>query len=396
MNSTPVLATGSAAYASANRKMLARMLWRATLVPRRRGLAALLAVVVAAAVSTAMMDLYVDAQAKLQKEFRGYGANIVVLAPSAAADAPLAGKQLALPPDALARVEAVLAGRGVAVPFAYTVASTSDGSPIVVAGTEMAFAQKLNRWWSVTAWPASPKTALLGERAAGIVLPQNQKNPQPFELWFQGRSIRLAPVGRLHTGAAEDSRIFIPLDDFSPWTGLQPNSIEIAASGSPEEINDIARRLSLALPEAQVRPVRQITEAEARVLGKTRTALLVSILLIIITAALCLLSTLTAWVLDQRRNFAVMKALGASERTLGAFFAAEAAFIGVIGAILGFVIGVGIAAWIGRVNFHAPVVPRLSVFPVILLASVAVALLAAVLPMALLARVQPARILKGE
>ena len=395
MNSTPLPASAAAAYASANRKMLARLLWRATLVARRRGLAALLAVVVAAAVSTAMMNLYTDAQAKLQKEFRGYGANIVVLAPSAA-DAPLADKQLPLPPDALARVESVLAGRGVAVPFAYAVASTNDGSPIVVAGTEMAFAQKLNRWWSVTAWPAAPKTALLGERAAGIVLPQSQKNSQPFELWFRGRSIRLAPVGWLRTGAAEDSRIFISLHDFSAWTGLEPNSIEIAASGSPAEISDIARRLSTVLPEARVRPVRQITEAETRVLGKTRAALLVSVLLIIFTAALCLLSTLTAWVLDQRRNFAVMKALGASERTLGAFFAAEAAFIGVIGAILGFVIGVGIAAWIGRVNFHAPVVPRLSVFPVILLASVAVALLAAVLPMALLARVQPATILKGE
>ena len=137
-------------------------------------------------------------------------------------------------------------------------------------------------------------------------------------------------------------------------------------------------------------------EAEARVLGKTRSALLAAAGLIIVTAALCVLATLMGWVFDRRRDFAIMKALGASERLLNSFFAAEAAALGIVGAIIGFVIGIGIAAWIGRVNFHAPVVPRLSVLPVVLLGSVAVALLSAALPIGLLRRVQPAIILRGE
>jgi putative ABC transport system permease protein len=64
--------------------------------------------------------------------------------------------------------------------------------------------------------------------------------------------------------------------------------------------------------------------------------------------------------------------------------------------VLGFVIGIGIAAWIGRVNFNAPVVPRLSVLPFVMAGSMAVALLSAMVPMSLLRRVQPAVILKGE
>ena len=48
---------------------------------------------------------------------------------------------------------------------------------------------------------------------------------------------------------------------------------------------------------------------------------------------------------------------------MNGFFAAEAAALGVVGALIGFVIGIGVAAWIGRVNFHAPVVPRFSVLP---------------------------------
>ncbi len=109
-----------------------------------------------------------------------------------------------------------------------------------------------------------------------------------------------------------------------------------------------------------------------------------------------MLATLTGWVFDRRRDFAIMKALGASEGMVSVFFAAEAAALGAVGALLGFVVGIGIAAWIGRVNFNAPVVPRLSVLPAVFVGSVGVALLAAILPMSLLRRVQPAIILKGE
>jgi putative ABC transport system permease protein len=91
-----------------------------------------------------------------------------------------------------------------------------------------------------------------------------------------------------------------------------------------------------------------------------------------------------------------MKALGASERLVSGFFAAEATALGAVGAVLGFVIGIGIAAWIGRVNFNAPVVPRLSVLPFVMAGSMTVALLSAMLPMSLLRRIQPAVILKGE
>ena len=111
---------------------------------------------------------------------------------------------------------------------------------------------------------------------------------------------------------------------------------------------------------------------------------------------LALLSTLTGWVFDRRRDFAIMKALGASDRLLNGFFAAEAAALGACGALIGFVVGVGIAAWIGRVNFHAPVGPRFNVLPVVLAGSIVVTLLAAVLPIWLLRRVQPAAMLRGE
>ncbi len=357
--------------------------------------------VVAAAVATAMLNLYVDVQAKLQREFRNYGANII-----------LVGKDgTSLPAGALAQVDSTLAGRGVAAPFGLIVARTSSGQPIVVVGTDFERVKQLNRWWSVSKWPAEnphPSTSsgqafsqiqgemghpsLVGVRALPLVSPKGQ----PFDLTFQGKALHVFPTGTVQTGAAEDSRIYISLSDFTSWTGVQPSTIEVAASGSSDEIAGVMTQLGQAIPVADVRPVRQIMEGEARVLGKTRATLLAAAALIILTAALCVLSTLMGWVFDRRRDSALMKALGASERLLNGFFAAEAAALGATGAIVGFLFGIGIAAWIGRANFHAPVVPRLGVLPVVLAGSMAVTLLSAILPISLLRRVQPAVILRGE
>jgi putative ABC transport system permease protein len=382
--------------------MFLRMLVRAAVLRRGRATSALFAMVVAAAVATAMLNLYVDVQAKLRREFRNYGANIIVVAKDEAS----------LPPGALSQVDSVLAGRGIAAPFGMVVARTGDGQAIVVAGADFERVRALDRWWSVSNWPSAVPTlrqaqgglsraenaremghpALIGVRALPAVAPNNQA----FDLSFQGRTLHVTPAGTVRTGAAEDSRIYVSLADFIAWTGVQPSTIEVAASGSPEEVATIISQLAGAMPSAEVRPVRQIMEGEARVLGKTRATLLAAAALIILTASLCVLSTLMGWVFDRRRDFAIMKALGASGRLLNGFFAAEAAVLGATGAVIGFLVGIGIAAWIGRVNFHAPVVPRFSVLPVVLAGSMAVTLLAAILPISLLRRVQPAVILRGE
>lgn len=362
--------------------MFLRMLVRAAILRRGRAAAALFAMIVAAAVTTAMLNLYVDVQAKLQQEFRNYGANVILVGRDGSS----------LPAGTLGKVDAALDGRGIAAPFGMIVARTSDGQPIVVTGTDFDRVRQLNRWWSVSQWPSGPQQALIGVRAVPVVAAKNQ----PFDLSFQGRTLHITPAGTVHTGAAEDSRIYISLADFVAWTHVEPSTIEVAAGGSAAEISATMKQLGEAIPFAEVRPVRQIVEGEARVLGKTRATLLAATALIILTAALCVLSTLMGWVFDRRRDFAIMKALGASGRLLNGFFAAEAAVLGAAGALIGFAAGIGVAAWIGRVNFHATVVPRFSVLPVVLAGSIVVTLLSAILPITLLRRVQPAVILRGE
>src|SRR5271165_345454 len=207
MSNAPRDLAASRAHAP-HTSMLLRMLVRAAVLRRGRALSALFAMVVAAAVTTAMLNLYVDVQAKLRREFRNYGANITLVGKDGAT----------LPPDALTRVDSVLAGRGIAAPFGLGVARTSGGQAIVVAGTDFERVRLLDRWWSVSAWPSAAAIptlrqaqgrlsraedaremghpGLIGVRALAAVAPKNQA----FDLSFQGHVLQVSPVGTVQTG----------------------------------------------------------------------------------------------------------------------------------------------------------------------------------------------------
>ncbi len=111
---------------------------------------------------------------------------------------------------------------------------------------------------------------------------------------------------------------------------------------------------------------------------------------------LCMVATFTGSVLERRKDFAVMKALGASNRTVNFLFASESALLALTGSIAGYILGCGIAFWIGKANFDAAILPQpLLLFPV-LLGSVVLALIASTAPLRLLQQIQPAGILRGE
>jgi putative ABC transport system permease protein len=278
------------------------------------------------------------------------------------------------------------------VPFAFAVAHSANGDAVVVAGTEMADVQRLNTWWLVSKWPSADDDALVGVKAEPHLGIANGG----FDLNFGRRIIHLKEASTVKTGAEEESRIYIPLSTFEHWTGIRPSLLEISTPGSSNEVRAAIAKLQSVFPNMRVRPVRQLLEAEGAVVTRMRSVMLASTLLITLTVALCVFSTLTSSVLERRRDFAVMKAIGSSQWTVNALFAGEALSIAIVAAVLGYALGSGLAAWISQANFHAAVPPQLNVLPLVILASVVVALVAAVLPLTQLQRIQPAGILKGE
>ncbi len=359
------------------------MLQRSLVHRRARSFSALVAMTVSAGVATALLTLYADLDSKLHKEFRSFGANIVITAP---ATSPLR-------PDALSRVRQAAGPDALAAEFGYAVATTDTGTPVVVAGTDFAAVKRLDSWWQVDTWPdaAATNVALLGQRAAQFV-----GNEHAVELTYAGHSATLQGVGRIKTGGDEDSRIYMPLAAFTSWTSVGPTVIELQVPGGAVSVEATMTKLRQELPEMQVQPVRQLVEGESKIVDRTHALMYGAVLLIALTVAVSVLATLSASVLERRRDFALMKALGGSQRQLMGMFLLEALVLALAGVAAGFVVG-SAAAWaISEGNFHTATLPHLSVLPLVFLLNVAIAAMAALLPLRVLRGLQPAALLKGE
>jgi len=96
------------------------------------------------------------------------------------------------------------------------------------------------------------------------------------------------------------------------------------------EINGILHQLQAAVPAAEVRPVRQIIEGEARCWAKLGRRCWPRRADYSNRGAVRALDA-DGWVLTGGATFAILKALGASDRMLNGFFAAEAAALGATG-----------------------------------------------------------------
>ena len=206
----------------------------------------------------------------------------------------------------------------------------------------------------------------------------------------------MRPAAIFNSGSDDDSRIYIPLQTFSQLTGVQPNTALVRVAGPPREVQQAIDKLTAALPRAEVKPVRQITQAQVAVVGKTRSVVLTASLVVLVLIMLCMAATFTSSVLERRKDFAVMKALGASNRTVNVLFASESAMLALAGAAAGYILGSAIAFWIGKVNFDAAILPDPFLLLPVLLGSILVALLTSTVPLRMLQQIQPARILRGE
>jgi putative ABC transport system permease protein len=360
-------------------QLLLRLLFKAAWVRKDRAFTALVSVAVVATIATAALTIYSDLESKLSREFRGFGANVVVTKTSGA-----------LTPSELADIRKIVGNTGEIVPVGYAIATeTTSNARIVVGGADVAQLRRLNPSWSIS--NAGQGSALVGAR-----VDESITHGADLKLSFGKTSAVIKPAGLFHSGSDDDSRVYIPLEDFVRLTGIQPNTALVRVEGRPQEIQNAISMLSSTLPNAEVKPVRQITQAQTAVVGKTRSVVLASSAVVVVLIMLCMVATFTGSVLERRKDFAVMKALGASNRTVNFLFASESALLALTGSIAGYILGCGIAFWIGKANFDAAILPQPLLLVPVLLGSVLLALIASTAPLRLLQQIQPAGILRGE
>ncbi len=204
-------------------------------------------------------------------------------------------------------------------------------------------------------------------------------------------------AGVIDAGGPEDNQVFVTLPVAQRMAGLpgQIEVVQVSVTGTAGGISQYASRLASSLPGYDVRPLRQVTEAEGNLLNRTRFLIVSMVLLILVLTALCVLATMAALAMERRADVGLMKALGGSMSRILRLFLAEVSVLGAAGGLIGCVAGMALAHWLGQRVFGTPISPRWEIFPLTIALMIGVAL-AGALPLRLLGSVRPAVILRGE
>lgn len=387
--------------------MFGRIVWKMLRGGKGRIFVALLAVTSGAAVISALLNVQFDMQRKLTEEFRTLGANIVVVPASGSQPSGLdesSASTTATVPVLLNETaigSALEANRSpdvvASAPFLFAIAHVEQ-TPVVLAGTWLNELPRLNPTWKLDGqWIDSridESVCLVGRTVAR----QFQLSPgSNLTLTYVGSIAHLQVTGIVDSGAAEDDQVFVNLPVVQNLIGTT-NVVglwQLSVSGTSASIGAYATRLAAALPAASVRPIRAVTEAEGNLLHRTRLLIASMVALILVLTALCVLATMAALAMERREDVGLMKALGGSIARIVSLFLAEVSVLGAVGGLIGCVIGIVLAQWMGERVFDTSITPRWEIFPLTIAMMVVVAL-AGALPLRLLGKVKPAVILRGE
>jgi putative ABC transport system permease protein len=400
--------------------MFWRILFQMLRGSRGRLAVALVALVSGAAVISALINLDLDIGSKLTEEFRTLGANVVIAprdvqaesqanaqtnaqvnvqvgASSAAgrnAEAPLLMNEA----DVLKQLGSVQLREVVAAaPYLYIV-SRAENMQVVVAGTWLDQALKLDPTWKLIGnWVASREDQTQCLVGSGVARQLHLAPGSSLELSYSSRAAQLRIAGVVDAGGADDNQIFVNLPVVQQLSGLSGRIglVQLSVGGTAKNVTGVVATLANALPDYEVRAIRQVTEAEGSLLARLRLLMFSMVLLILVLTALCVLATMAALAIERREDVGLMKALGGSISRVVGLFLAEVGVLGAIGGVVGCVAGVALSIWMGQRVFATAISVRWEIFPLTIGLMIIVALAGAA-PLRMLGKVKPAVIFRGE
>jgi len=385
-----------------NRPMFRRLLRRLLFANRGRLFVILLALSAGAAVSAALLNLQTDAKRRLTAEFRSFGANILVLpkSPNAVSVSTMTAPpeaQLAPSPDPSVTIHS--ASLLYAIANANPV-SSSVSLPVVVVGYSgvmpgSAPLDSLSREQS-QASPANtqPIPCIAGQQLAAKM---NVKSGDKVSLRNSDRHLDCVLTDILKTGDAQDGQLFLALLDVQQFANTpgKITAIQINASGDGSQVEQYAAQLRQKLPDAEIRPLHEFSEAQARVYSRISGLLTAATILILSLTVLCVMAAMTNIAAERRNDVGMMKAIGGSAHRVLNLFLTEAVILGLAGGFIGAAAGIALSMALGKAVFGVAAAPRLIVYPISVALTVIVAILGAY-PLRRLANVRPATIFRGD
>jgi putative ABC transport system permease protein len=362
----------------------------------------LLALGAGAAVTSALLNLQIDAKKRLTTEFRALGANVIVAAKPAGELTTVTGAAT-LEQSILSQLPAKSEDKRIpAVAFLYVIgevakAGTVHFEPAVIAGTDGAGLMEVRpgrRTEVDERLESDPASCEVGRKAAS----QFKLRPgDTVEMRNQDREASCKVFAILSTGGAEDAQIFTTLATAQALADLpgRISLIQLSVAGAPEAIKEFIVNLAERLPNADVHGVKQFSEAEGRIYTRISGLLSATVLLVLLLTSLCVMAGMSNVAIERKNDVGLMKAIGGSVRRVVRMFLAEAILIGIASGLVGSAIGILASIWLGKTVFGVAAQPRWIVYPFSVALTVIVSV-ASAFPLRRMASVRPASVFRGE
>jgi putative ABC transport system permease protein len=391
--------------------MLLRILGKSLLKRKARVAIAIIAVVMGASITGALVTTSMNVKEKVGLEFRQYGANILLVPKTESipvsigdVDYGAVTEQRYLEESDLPKIKEISWAKNVLgyAPYLYSVV-TVENQKTVLSGVWFDQIKKISPWWDLSGdWiddRNDTQCAIIGisiSEILGIGIGDTLTISYNDTINNSVRSLEV--VGIVNTGSSEDNQVFVSLYLAQNLTGLsgKVSTVQVSALciGCPVEV--IAEEIEEKIPYAQAKSVKQMVQAEMEILGKIEELMLLIAVVALMASALGVMTTMTTSVVERTKEIGMMKAIGAENSKIAILFLTEAVIIGVIGGLLGYIAGLGVAQFIGMSVFNSSISPRISVLPLVLGISIGVVVLASALPVRRAISIEPAKVLRGE
>ena len=360
---------------------------------RARMLTALLAIAMGATIISGLVTIYYDIPRQMGKEFRSYGANMLVIPTNP--DKKITNEQL----DEIKSL--IPSGKLVGqAPYIYTNAKINE-QPYMLAGTDLKGAKENSPYWLIDGlWPEKSREVLIGnEVSKALELKEGDKIiiNTPKVNGEGSIDTNFVVSGVVTTGGKEEDLIFMSIDDISQL--VKDKNFDVVEYSIEAEQNELSKIVSnISQKDASLTPqmVKRVTASQDIVLNKLQALVFIVTIIVLFIMMICVSTTMMAVVTERRKEIGLKKALGATNSSVIVDFLGEGAFLGVFGGLLGVALGyifanrVSISVFARKVSFLPLLVPMT------IIVCIVITIVASLIPVSKTVDIDPALVLRGE
>ena len=401
--------------ATSRERMYLKMVVSSLVRRSSRLIVAVLAIAIGATTLSGLVTIYYDIPRQLGREFRSYGANLVLLP---------RGDTKILRGD-LEAVRRIIGGDRIVgmAPYRYQTVKINE-QPYIIAGTDLDEARKNSPFWYVEGeWGTKdrPDQVMVGKEIArtldlslgddfvvkGVKYGQSAvASKQTFsaeenvkkDVGTQYFSRKLYVRGIITTGGAEEGFIFTDADMLNELIGdeFRSDVVECSVMADAAGLGTLSSAIESELPSVQPRAVRRLTQSQDIVLGKLQALVYLVTIVVLLITMISVYTTMMAMVAERKREIGLKKALGAENGLIIGEFLGEGVLLGFIGGALGVLLGFEFAQQVSLSVFGRAIHFQWLLIPITIAVFIAITILASILPVRKVMDIHPAIVLRGE